>query len=328
MMLYPWQSETLAHLVGDRTHLPHAILLHGHAGSGKYDFAQILAQSLLCQASDATGLPCGQCASCSWYAQSNHPDFRLLAPEEGKDTAAGRKRTQISVDQVRALSSFLELSSHHSDGLRLVLVHPAESLNPVAANSLLKMLEEPPAGVIFILVTHQLQRLLATIVSRCQKIAMRLPSRTEALEWLGKQEQEGDAESLLDYVGGAPLSALQDNVWDNVILSSRLLSQGVHLDPFAAAAALLADGMESAIDGLQKWTYDLLACRLTGVVRYYSQSVQALQTMAESVDLAKLLSFQRQLNDARKAAQHPLNQELQLETLLLVYTQMFTQKTG
>jgi len=82
----------------------------------------------------------------------------------------------------------LSLSSHQNDGLRIVLIHPAEALNAASANALLKMLEEPMPDVLFILITHQLQRLLPTIISRCQKVKMPSPTEAEALAWLNMHE--------------------------------------------------------------------------------------------------------------------------------------------
>jgi DNA polymerase-3 subunit delta' len=333
MPVYPWQSELLKQLSNARSRLAHAILLHGNSGIGKYDFAQQLAQSLLCLQPAPNGESCGVCASCGWYLQNNHPDFRLLSPEQdAEDTPEsgtgkkGVKKTQISVAQVRQLGSFLELSSHQSDGLRIVLIHPAEALNAASANGLLKMLEEPPAGVILILVSHQINRLLPTIISRCQKIDMPFPDREVALAWL---EQQGvkNAVQLLGYVGGAPLNVIR-NMDQNAAQHAEFFLHGNRLDPFLAASASVTHGMEVTIDAMQKWIHDLLSANLTGTIRYYNQHATALQGMSKSVDLSLLLDFQRQLLDARKSANHPLNNELQLETIFLTYTQLFMKKAG
>ncbi|MDX9950515.1 MAG: DNA polymerase III subunit delta' [Methylophilaceae bacterium] len=333
MAVYPWQSATLARISGQRARLPHALLLHGNSGTGKLDFAHRLAESLLCLAPHADGEPCDSCASCNWFVQGNHPDFRLLAPEQDNDADADagsskkttRKSQQISVDQVRELADFLTLSSHQSSGLRVVLIHPAEALNPTSANALLKMLEEPPGGVIFILVSHQLKRLLPTILSRCHKIDMPMPEKTVALNWLQGQGI-ADAAARLDYAGGAPLNVLRMQE-QGAGAAAGLLLQGRKLDPFLAATAAVAAGMELAIDDLQKWTFDLLSCLLTGKVRYYNQHIDALQALVKSVDLSLLLEFQRKLNEAKKSAQHPLNNELQLEAIFLDYTQLFMKKS-
>lgn len=332
MSAYPWQSATLAKISNKRERLPHALLLHGNSGIGKFDFAQLLAQSLLCLSPHSGGEPCNACASCTWFAQGNHPDFRLLTPEqdaveepESSPAKKTTKKSQISVAQVRELADFLTLSSHQSGGLRVVVIHPAEALNPTSANGLLKMLEEPPAGVVFILVTHQLNRLLPTIISRCQKIDMPLPERDLALVWLREQGQ-ADAEQLLDYMGGAPLNVIRGIGQNSQRFNTDLFMQGRQLDPFFAASTAVAQGMELAIDGLQKWTYDLLSCLLTGKIRYHIQHTSALQALAKGVDLGLLLEFQRKLNEAKKSASHPLNNELQLEAIFLSYTQLFMKR--
>lgn len=328
MTVYPWQSVLLARISEQRKSLPHALLLHGNRGIGKLDFAMQLTQSLLCQSPQSDGEACDQCASCNWFTLSNHPDFRLLVPEQGSepnpDSASPKKSTkksqQISVEQVRELSEFLTLSSHRSGGLRIVLIHPAEALNATSANALLKMLEEPPNDVVFILVSHQLRRLLPTILSRCHKVAMPTPERQVAIDWLRGKGITDTA--CLDFSGGAPLSALEISE-ANTDIEARLLLQGRQLDPFLAASNLSSKDMDYVIDILQKWTYDLLSCLLTGESRYYSKHINALQALAKSVDLNLLMQFQRKLNDARKNSQHPLNNELQLEAIMLDYTQLF-----
>lgn len=333
MSVYPWQSDSLDKLSSHRARLPHALLLHGNSGIGKFNFAMQLAKSLLCLAPRTNGEPCQQCASCGWYEQNNHPDFRLLAPEndaeEDADSSPASKKTtkksQISVVQVRELGSFLSLSSHQSGGLRIVVIHPAEALNITSANGLLKMLEEPPAGVIFILVTHQINRLLPTIISRCRIIDMPMPAKKVALDWLQAQGQ-ADAERLLDYAGGAPLNVIRNANPNQALLNADLFLQGKKLDPFHAASVAVIQGMEVAIDALQKWAYDLLSCHLTNEIRYHNKHASALQAMAKSVDLGLLLDFQRKLDEAKKSVNHPLNNELQLETLFLTYTQLFMKK--
>jgi len=148
--LYPWQKESWQRWAGLRSRLPHAILLKGPQGIGKFDFAKNLAQSLLCEQPLTDGLACQNCPSCLWFQQETHPDFRLLQPdslsdlEEGEEREAGKKKPsqQISVDQIRGLANFANLSSHRG-GHRVVLIHPAEAMNTNAANALLKTLEEP-----------------------------------------------------------------------------------------------------------------------------------------------------------------------------------------
>ncbi|HSH96688.1 MAG: DNA polymerase III subunit delta' [Methylophilaceae bacterium] len=330
--LYPWQSALWQQLAASRAKLPHALLLKGQAGLGKLDFAIALAQSLLCETPEPDGYACGHCASCGWFLQGNHPDYRLLTPEQAiddEDAPAAKttkaKKTQILINQVRELGSFFSLSSHRGSGLRVVLIHPAEALNDASANSLLKMLEEPPAGVIFILVSHQQQRLMATITSRCHKIDMPSPSHEEAVAWLTSLGIK-EPTTVLDYAGGSPLAA-KNSVEEGIrqlpeIL--QMLAKGEKTDAFALATTCVSLGMETAVVAIQKWTYDLLSCKLTDQVRYHDSHRTALQALAKSVNLGLLLDFNRKMDEARKAANHPLNSELQLESIFLLYTQLFS----
>ena len=304
--------------------LPHALLLRGRAGIGKHEFALALSRALLCSQPN-NHAACGACPSCLWLAEGNHPDFRLIAPEnEEESEEAPKKKTtkknQISVTQIRQLFDYLSLSSHQQ-GKRIILISPAETLNAASANALLKMLEEPPANTLFLLVTSQPQRLLPTIVSRCQALDMTTPSKTDALNWLETQELQ-NAEAALDYAGGAPLLAVQAPVDTNAHLIKQL-AQGVRLDPFTSAPLFLSLGMERALETLQKWVFDLLSCKLTQQLHYHSQQASTLQTLCKSVNLSLLMRFQQSLVEAKKTANHPLSNEMQLENMLLQYTHIF-----
>ena len=154
-MIYPWQTDDWAHLDQLRASWPHALLLHGRAGIGKLQFAQHLAQSLLCETPTDTREPCGKCVACLWFSQGNHPDYRAVLPEalagelvsedkaDKADAEDGKKTKvlskEIKIDQVLGLMNFFSLGSHRG-GLRVVLLYPAESINVFAANSLLKTL--------------------------------------------------------------------------------------------------------------------------------------------------------------------------------------------
>ncbi|MDD5180759.1 MAG: DNA polymerase III subunit delta', partial [Gallionellaceae bacterium] len=208
--LYPWQDELWQRWVGLRTRLPHAILLKGAQGIGKFDFAMNIAQSLLCEMPLADGLACKDCSSCHWFSQDTHPDFRLIQPDalsaQEEENEGGKKPAkQISVDQIRALANFSNLSAHQG-GFRVVLIHPAETMNANAANALLKTLEEPSGRMLFVLVTHKPQQLPPTILSRCITLAAPMPSPEASAAWL-KQQGIADPAALLAQAGFAPLQA-------------------------------------------------------------------------------------------------------------------------
>jgi DNA polymerase-3 subunit delta' len=331
MDYYPWQDDLWQRVMRMRSRMPHALLLQGRAGIGKLDFAGALAQALLCDDPQASHVACGTCSSCNWFLQDNHPDFRKLEPGEGAssdgedalENKPSAKKTQITVDQVRELADFLGLSSHRA-GLRVILLHPAEALNPSAANALLKMLEEPPPSVLFFLITHNPQRLLPTIRSRCSRLDMPVPARVPAEEWLVQQGVR-QAEKQLSYAGGAPLQALglEEGAEKRLDELHMALSRAGGMDVFSAASLNLREGVAQVVDALQKWAYDLLSMRMTGTARYHTKLAAPLQDLAKRVDLPKLLEYQRTLNEARRFSQHPLNPELQVESLMIQYTQLF-----
>jgi DNA polymerase-3 subunit delta' len=328
--IYPWQNALWQSLTQSRSKLHHAFLMYGRAGVGKYDFALNFSQSLLCPNKNETGYACQQCASCHWFSDESHPDFRLITPEQNdsadEDVSSAKKtkkKTQISVAQIRELSDFLSLSSHQSSGLRIVLIHPAEALNLAAANALLKMLEEPAPDVVFILIAHQLQRLLPTVLSRCQKIKMPIPDQTQALGWLNANGVSNAAQQLA-YMEGSPIKVFNEQadfahltqIWGQLAL-------GQKLDPQFVAPLVIAHSVEMGVIAIQKWIYDILAVKLSQQVRYHLQHANALQALAEKVNLGKLFDFQKKTNELRKLATHPLNHELQMESLLVDYTKLF-----
>lgn len=309
--------------------MPHAVLLQGRAGTGKLQFAEALAASLLCETPMQGGEACGQCPSCNWLEQGNHPDFRLITPEDKVETDAdgtekNKKRNYILVDQVRAIADMVGLSSHRQ-GSRVVLLSPAEALNLESSNALLKMLEEPPPGMIFLLVSHQPQRLLPTLRSRCHKVTMPMPVRNEVITWLSEQGV-ADPDFCLAQAGGSPLSALEANESlrrDDIEGLARQLAEAEKLDVFSMASGLAKFGMSNAVTMLQKWVYDMMSARFYDVVRYFPGRAAALKKLGRHADLSRMLDYQHQLLEARAQANHPLNAELQLEALLLKYAQLF-----
>ena len=198
--LEPVREEFRKRLQGDR--LAHAFLLSGQAGTGKQVFAMEMAAALLCL---ENSLPaCGSCRSCQ-LLDSAHPDFRILSFELN---TSGKLRTEIVIDQVRGLISFLQLTTTTSEK-KVALVQPAEAMNRNAANALLKTLEEPPGDAVIILLSHNPARLPVTITSRCQKLQVRSPDTDKSLAWLLESGDytEADARSALKAAAGSPIRA-------------------------------------------------------------------------------------------------------------------------
>ncbi|WP_116140533.1 DNA polymerase III subunit delta' [Trinickia diaoshuihuensis] len=340
-MIYPWQRDDWDRLQSLRAQWPHALLLYGQAGIGKLRFAQHLAQAMLCEAPAANGEPCGQCAACNWFVQGNHPDYRAVLPEalagdaagtappeekaegeEGKKTRALSK--EIKIEQVRALLDFCGIGAHRG-GARVVLVYPADALNAASANALLKTLEEPPAGVVFLLVSARIDRLLPTIISRCRQWPMSTPSPNEASTWLAEQGVP-DPAALLAEAGGAPLAALALAADENRPLRDFTLKQlaaGPDCDAFACAEALQKLPVPVVLGWLQRWLYDLIAQRAAERPRYFPAAQRELERCATRIDANAFARFMKAVTRERAVENHPLNARLVFEALFLGYRDLF-----
>ena len=193
-------------LARDRLH--HAYLFEGPSGVGKHTVALWLAMAANCEADD-TARPCGTCGTCTRIGMGNHPDVMVLEPDPTKAKA------NISVAQVREV--IRTAGFHRFDARkRVVIIDPAEAMQPAAANALLKTLEEPPAGTHFVLVASHATALLPTIVSRCQRVRFAPVPEAPLVAWLTGRGVEAP-EALARLSQGCPGAAiaLAEGGWDD-----------------------------------------------------------------------------------------------------------------
>jgi DNA polymerase-3 subunit delta' len=332
-MSYPWHASAVDALLARTGRLPHALLLRGREGIGKLAFAEALARALLCENRRPGKRACGRCAGCTWMEQGSHPDFRRLEPEsyaepgeaeEGSERKAG---SQISVDQVRSLTGFINVSSHRGRA-KVVLIHPAETLNVNAANALLKNLEEPPPQTFFLLVAHRWHQLLPTVRSRCEQVVLAPPARDAARGWLAEQKLR-DPDLALAHAGGAPLLAqtFDEDYWrQREAFLGAITRTG--FDALASAEQLRDLAPRLALGWLQKWAFDLVSHKIAGRVRYNPDYADAIAATAQRLGLIPALRFQRQMVRLQRIVAHPLNARLFLEHLLLEYGALLRQDAG
>jgi DNA polymerase III subunit delta' len=314
---YPWQRALWTSLTQDRTGLVHALLLHGQIGLGKSTFATQLSTMLLCEKPNQSSHACGRCKSCHLVRAGTHPDLKRVEPvEEGR---------VITVEQVRALVEFMTTRPHIAQR-KVVMLMPAESMNTNAANSLLKILEEPPLGNVFILVSHQPAKLPATIRSRCSQIEFKPPPRDDGIDWLQTQDVSvADAVVLLGLAGGAPLRALELDQAGMITQREQLLADLELLragtaDVVACAARWHKIGADFSLGWLQRLVADMVKVHMVAQPEPFLANHDLacrLHALGEGLDLKQLYGFADAISEARDLLASPVDNLLLLEDILI-----------
>lgn len=314
--LPPWLQEPAASLAAgrERQRNSQALLIHGVPGSGRRILALWYAAHLL-------GIPLDRLAHFATLEAGaveqgpmGHADFMFLQPPPEKSV--------IPVEAVRELIGFLQLKSHQG-GARVVLVWPADSLTPAAANSLLKTLEEPPPGGSIVLVASSPAALPATVLSRCQRLAVRRPEPGVAANWLRGRAGEADWRLLLEVAGGAPLRAM-----------------ALHQGDFAGKARQLHDDLRQLAAGrdspvtvaqrwaghddelIKQWLYWMLSAAIrasaAGPVAKPAGNAgsQPLQKTGKALNMQALLHRLAEVEELRRAGSKAVKADLQYAALL------------
>ena len=288
-MPYPWQTKQWRQLTlaVEQDRLAHAVLLNGAEGSGIVQFALEFAQYLLCEAVART-MVCGKCRSCLLFNAGSHPDIRLLNPAENS--------TQIKVDAVRDLITYLQLSSQY-DRYKIAIIEPAEGMNRHSANSLLKTLEEPAASTILILISYQPASLPVTIRSRCQKIGFNQVERQLASDWLNEQINDPErTAALLDLADGAPLEALALNETDTVqerqeILADLQEARIANTDPVKIAEKWQKHDVAAVLSWLLIIFSKTAAMHCSGITKHAGKPIidEELQRLVNGLNLSQII---------------------------------------
>ena len=176
--------DTVNNMLASRN-IPHAILIEGDNGFGKTLLAQFLCCAALCESSDA---PCGKCEDCRLFKSGNHPDVISISLEKGKKVIPVQKVREIIAD-----SATIPQRSNR----KVFIIYRADTMNIQAQNALLKILEEPPASVIFILTAVSRSFLLETVVSRCAVLTLSSPDEQTGLKYISGILPQTDEQEIL-----------------------------------------------------------------------------------------------------------------------------------
>lgn len=296
----------------DAGRFPHALLLEGEAGSGRRMLAACIARAAVCREPDFTRRPCGVCAACQ---KTTHPDIVTF----GGDGAA------LSVDTIRRLREEAYVLPNESP-YRVMILAQAHTMTPQAQNALLKILEEPPAHVLFVLTCNNRSQLLQTICSRCVCIPVSPVEWEEALPVLRRllpQTEQAvlqQAHALFGGCVGRVVEGLNEGVWQQVLELVPLMAAALvaptewpllQLTARLEKDKTLTDGV---LAGLQLVLRDALVLQYGGG-RLLSTAPKEAQSLAGRLSGQRLVSLLEQTEQLQQAHKHNMNNTLFLTRL-------------
>lgn len=323
--LLPWLEAPLAAGLASRGQ---ALMLHGPGGVGQFELGLALAAAWLCEAQDRAAGACGQCGSCRLMTAQAHPDFHLLlpaalreplgwaAPDDGEEGAKSGKTKakpskEIRIGEVLAAIDWCHVTSSRGRA-KVMLIHPAQAMNLIAANALLKTIEEPARSLRIVLTAQDEEALLPTLRSRCQRVRLALPPAPQALAWLAEQGV-ARPEVLLAASGGQPLDAyamaadgVDSDAWERLPGAVRS----------GAAAGLTDWPLPRLVDAMQKLCHDLMCARAGAAPRYFSGASLAPLIRHQDPDWPALAGWARDLTQAARHDEHAWHAGLRNEALV------------
>lgn len=334
--LYPWLVKPYLSLAKDLSdnRLHHALLFHSSVSLGKAQLLERLVKLIHCTQINEHKA-CGQCQDCQLHASNTHSDFYHIACLDNK--------SQISIEQIRTLSQKV-IGTGLVNKRRVVVIDGVESMTESAQNALLKILEEPPLHVYFLLSTSKLAQVSATILSRCFKMAINQPERAKLLKWLERKSGKSITSDQLSLLGDSPLKAIAALDSDQFLLIEPMLSrsnalylawQNSQLEQACSEAINLAQEIEK-LTSHKSNPVALDEC-LMMIIRFnhwatkgqlltgtsYTVLAPALQTGMNKIDTVCLTDFDRKMNQLRHqlADNTGLNGLMQLRNVLIEITE-------
>ena len=300
--------------------IAHAYLLAGPRHVGKGTLATNLAQALNC---DGQEVPCGECRSCQRILEGKHADVTPI----GLDG-----RTEIGIDDIRGLQRSANLPPYEGK-CKVFIIHEAEYLSTEAANSLLKILEEPPPRIVWLLLASEEEQLLPTIVSRCQRLELKpVPSERVQEVLVNSYSVAADEAKLLTRLCHGRLGWALSALADCDVLERRsqridrlvsLLTAGIE-QRFAYAQELANQFSQDRKSGAETieiwldWWRDLMLIKggcPEAIINVDYETV--LEEQVKGVNLSKIKEFLTSLGLLQEAISKNVNTRLAFEWLML-----------
>jgi DNA polymerase-3 subunit delta' len=310
---HEWAIDLLDHSIRNNR-LGHAYLFVGPRQVGKHTLAKATAQALLCTGEDA---PCGMCRACRLVAADRHPDVHLIAPDG----------SSIKIEAIREVQHAISLSAVEGR-YRVVILDDFDRATTSASNALLKTLEEPPGGVVLLLVATRPESLLPTIVSRCQVLSLRLVPVERVVSALQVRGVEAGRAHLLGRLSQGRIGWALGAVEDEQALAERTtaldavrsLARASYTERFSWAQSLSKkpERVPAVLEVMASWWRDVLLIASGSVAPIANVDHEdELQEWAIRHDTGAASAALQAIQDTAWRLEHNANLRLSLEVLAL-----------
>ena len=341
-----------------QSRVPPVLLMTGLKGVGKRELVYHIAQWLLCeknglhlalpdeeqetslfgdmpttpaQASSQSPEPCQECGACKRAVSGNWINFKEITPHEDD---ADAKNPALKIEQFRELKKSMGFGAYEG-GYKITLIPEAERLTVQSANSLLKLLEEPPPGWVFFLTASDPSLLLPTIVSRCQVLRVKPFSEKALLDILNESEIPKDRHAVCARLAqgslGKALALGENELWSKRVTFFRFLEKpSSELNGLMDWAVLETENFDLLLDQLEQLSADLIGWSM-GSPLINTDGKKSLEIHAKAVTLklgsmagARAFWTERatRLFQIRKEALAPLNRKLLLQDILIPFLEV------
>lgn len=308
--------------------LAHAYLLAGPRHLGKMTMALDLARLVNCERETP---PCGECDQCTRITQGLHADVQVVAVE-AMEADKARRRVTIGIEQVRELLRAVSLKPYEGR-YRVCIFDGAERLTEEASNALLKTLEEPPEQVILVLLTTSVESILATIVSRCQRLDLRPLDLTVVAGEL-KSRYGADDERVEEIarlangrIGWAFLAMSQPELLETrsatleaieIALHDGLEGRFSYANALASQAASDRDLARRTLELWMEWWRDVMVVKVGAPELVASLSrIDGFRATSEALSQAQVVGAIGTVQEARVNLERNVNPRLALEGMML-----------
>lgn len=319
-------------------HLPNAYLFTGPRGVGKRTVADMVASAMVCQSAGSVGpVLCGTCVPCLKVKAGTHPDVFVIEPEsqqkipegQGADSEKGKKQKSenLKIEQMRELQTLLQYHPLEAKA-KVAIIDECDRMTDATANSLLKILEEPPKVTHFILISAMPHMLLPTIRSRCRAMAFGPLADEDIARAVGGSGQVPAAEArrIARLSGGSLGTALAidpDFVSETMNRFATLLKGGDNADVLE-----VAEGWSRGEPEELRLIFDILASFYRDIlcIQALGESVEVVNDNA--VEMAKKIGPRKaeravsEIQAARRTLETTANKQLMFENLLFNLTKV------